>query len=174
MNGNCHFVFAGACASMVALNLDKLTGLGLNIENNSTTITLLVMGGLMGGIFPDIDNPRSSMGFLTKPVSTILGKISELTGKTGVNHRGIFHDFTLYVAGLVLCYLYFPPLLGFFLGGISHLFLDAFNPSGVPLFFGIRTLRLGKIYANSKGAVAFTWLMTMLVLATGITCKTIL
>jgi len=159
---------------MVAVNLDKLTAAGLNIDNNSATVTLLIMGGLIGGIFPDIDNPKSSMGFLTKPVSTILGKFSELTGKTGVNHRGIFHDFTLYVAGLILSYLYFPPMLGFFLGGISHLILDAFNPMGVPILFGIRTLRLGKIYATSKAAIAFTWLMTFLVIAAGVACKILL
>lgn len=159
---------------MVAVNLDKLTAAGLNIDNNSATVTLLIMGGLIGGIFPDIDNPKSSMGFLTKPVSTILGKFSELTGKTGVNHRGIFHDFTLYVAGLILSYLYFPPMLGFFLGGISHLILDAFNPMGVPILFGIRTLHLGKIYATSKAAIAFTWLMTFLVIAAGVACKILL
>ena len=159
---------------MVALNLDKLTAAGLNIGNDSEAVTLLIMGGLIGGIFPDIDNPRSSMGYLTKPVSTILGKLSEVTGKTGVNHRGIFHDFTLYIAGLILSYLYFPPMLGFFLGAISHLFLDAFNPMGVPLFFGIRTLHLGKIYATSKTAIAFTWLAVFAVLGIGIFIKTMI
>jgi membrane-bound metal-dependent hydrolase YbcI (DUF457 family) len=159
---------------MVALNLDKLTAAGLNIGNDSEAVTLLIMGGLIGGIFPDIDNPRSSMGYLTKPVSTILGKFSEFTGKTGVNHRGIFHDFTLYIAGLILSYLYFPPMLGFFLGAISHLFLDAFNPMGVPLFFGIRTLHLGKIYATGKGAIAFTWLAEFAVLGVGIFIKTMI
>ena len=168
MNGNCHFLFAASCSVSVALNLDKLTSMGLSLDNDSATVTLLVMGSLMGGIFPDIDNPRSSMGFLTKPVSTIIGKFGELVGKSGVNHRGIFHDITVHIALLILCYLYFPPMVGFFLGSVSHCFLDAFNPTGVPVFLGIKTLRLGKIYAASKSAVVFTYFLTISVLLIGL------
>lgn len=172
MNGNCHFVFAGACASMAALNLDKLAELGLNIENTSASVTLIVMGGLIGGIVPDIDNPKFHMGQLSKPLSTIIGAIGRITGKTGTHHRDMFHDMTLYIIGLLLSYLYFPPLLGFWLGDISHLFLDAFNPMGVSLFLGAKTLHLGKINSNSKGSVIFTWVVTLIVISTDVIIKT--
>ncbi len=171
MNGNCHLVFAGACASMVALNLHQLTELGLNIENTSATVTLMVMGGLIGGIFPDIDNPKSHMGQLSKPLSTMIGAVGKITGKTGTHHRGVFHDMTLYIIGLLLSYLYFPPLLGFWLGGISHLFLDAFTPMGVSLFLGVKTLHLGRINSNSKGSIIFTWAATLIVIGAGVILK---
>lgn len=168
MNGNLHFVFAGACSSMVALNLDKITALGLNIDCNSATVTLLIMGGLIGGVFPDIDNPKSHMGQLSKPVSTVIGKISAAMGKKNEFHRGLCHDLALYTLGIILSYFYFPPLIGFFLGALSHLFLDAFNPMGVPVLLGAYILRLGRIYAKSKSATFFVWCTTLLVTAIGV------
>lgn len=172
MNGNLHFVFAGACTSMVALNLDKITALGLNIEANAATATLIIMGGLIGGIFPDIDNPKSHMGQLSKPVSTIIGKISGFIGKKGCMHRGICHDFSLYLAGLIWSYFCFPPMMGFFLGALSHLLLDAFNPMGVPVLFGASTLHLGRIYAGSKAASLFVWAATFFVIGIGVAVHT--
>ncbi len=171
MNGNCHFVFATATGSAIAMNLDKITTLGFNFDTSSAGITLIIMGSLIGGIFPDIDNPDSSMGHLSRPLSTIIGKIGKFTGKTGVNHRGIFHDIAIYIAGLILSYLYFPPVIGFFIGAISHLMLDSLNPMGVPILFGIRTFRLAKVRSGSKWAIALTWMLTFIVLCCGIFFK---
>ena len=71
MNGNCHFVYGAAVGSMLALNLDKIST-AIHINNSAETATLLVLGGLIGGIFPDIDNPSSYMGKLSSPVSKFL------------------------------------------------------------------------------------------------------
>lgn len=129
---------------------------------------LFVLGGLVGGVFPDIDNPTSYIGKLTVPISTGIGKVGAAFGKKDQRHRGIFHDAALYIAGLILSYLYLPSLVGFFVGCLSHIFLDLFNPSGVPLLFGVKHLRLGTIASGSKASVIFTWVNVALVLAAGV------
>ena len=171
MNGNCHFVYAAGVTGMVALNADKISVYLPNITSDREMIALLIMGGLIGGIFPDIDNPKSYFGQLSKPVSTVIGKIGEGIGKTGSHHRGIFHDFSLYLAGLVLSYFYAPFLIGFFLGAVSHLFLDMFNPAGVPVLFGISKIHLGKIKADSKQAIGLTYLMIAFTILIGVWFK---
>lgn len=157
MNGNCHFVFAGA----VGVSASLLFGL------DETQTTLMIATSLIGGIFPDIDNPKSNMGQLSKPVSTIIGKIGNAIGKSGTHHRGIFHDPMLYAIGLIFTYLYFPPLIGFFIGAFSHLFLDMMNPSGIRLC-GVKFLRLAKVPSGSKESVVLTWIFTFIVLGASI------
>ncbi|MDE6679228.1 MAG: metal-dependent hydrolase, partial [Ruminococcus sp.] len=124
-------------------------------------------GGLIGGIFPDIDNPTSHIGKLTVPVSSVVGKFGELTGKTGPMHRGILHDPVVYITGLILSYMVCPSLVGLFLGCISHLYLDMFTPAGIPLLFGASHIRLAKIKSGSQQSVVFTWLNVAFVLLIG-------
>lgn len=164
MNGNCHFVFGAALGTALALNIPLISETLPNITATSETGTLLVLGGLFGGIFPDIDNPTSYMGKLTAPVSTAIGKIGIIFGKKGYHHRGIFHDPIVYILGLILSYLYFPPLVGFFIGCLSHLFLDMFNPSGIPFMFGLKHFRFMKIPSGSRESIIFTWFNVVLVL----------
>ena len=156
MNGNCHFVFGAAVASAAVMNLDKLSEMFPQVSCDSTTATLLIMGGLLGSITPDIDNPTSHMGRLSYPVSKWISNIGALTGKEMMHHRGILHDLGLYLLALGLCYFYFQPLCGFFLGCVSHTFLDLFNPAGVPVFG--RHLRLAKIKSGSKASIILTWI----------------
>ncbi|MEE5994804.1 MAG: metal-dependent hydrolase [Oscillospiraceae bacterium] len=171
MNGNCHFGFGAVCGSMLALNLDKIGNVLPDLNNAQEMAVLFVIGGLLGGIFPDIDNPESYMGKLTAPVSVWIGKIGELTGKTGKFHRGILHDPIVYLIGLYLSYCYYPALCGFFTGCLSHLFLDLFNPSGIPFLFGIKHLHLGKIRSGSKESIIFTWIMSAVILIAGMLAK---
>lgn len=174
MNGNCHFVFGAAVGTSVMLNTSYIAELLPNIIISPETSTLFILGGLLGGIFPDIDNPISYVGKLTAPVSTVIGKIGAIMGKSGKNHRGILHDPAVYIAGLVLAYLYFTPLVGFFIGCLSHTFLDLFNPSGVPFLFGAFRLRLAKIPSGSAAGIIFTWVSVALVLFMGIGIKALL
>ena len=69
MNGNCHFVFGASIGTMLAVNMDKIEASLPHLSNTPETATLFILGGLIGGIFPDIDNPSSYMGKLTVPVS---------------------------------------------------------------------------------------------------------
>lgn len=172
MNGNCHFLFGAAVSTAVTINLAAVSSYLPNITNTSETVVLFVLGGLLGGIFPDIDSPTSYVGKLTSPVSKIIGEIGKAAGKTGKNHRGIFHDPIVYIAGLILSYIYFTPLVGFFVGCLSHIFLDMFNPAGIPFLFNISWVRLGKIPSGSKASVVFTWLCAGTVIFFGVALKT--
>lgn len=170
MNGNCHFVHGAAVGSMLALNIATVSNAIPNITNTPETATLFVLGGVLGGIFPDIDNPSSHMGSLSAPVSTIIGKINEKLGKVGSNHRGILHDPTVYIAGLILSYLFFTPLIGFFVGCLCHLFLDMFNPKGIPFLF-FKRIRLGKFKSGEIGSIVFTWFCVIVTITVGVICK---
>ena len=170
MNGNCHFMYGATVGAMVAINMGNIATVLPHITSSPETATLLVLGGLVGGIFPDIDNPSSFMGQLAAPVSTVIGAINKKMGKIGSNHRGILHDPITYIAGLILCYFFFPPMIGFFIGCLSHLFLDAFNPKGIPFFF-IKKIRLAKIESGSMLSVGFTWACIIIALIIGFVCR---
>lgn len=172
MNGNCHFMFGTAVGAMVALNADKLSLLLPHINNSPETTSLFVLGGIIGGILPDMDNPKSYIGRLSNPISKYIGKFSGLFGKRGKYHRGVLHDPSIYIIGLILSYLYFPYLLGIFIGGLSHIYLDMFNPVGIPLLFGTKRIYLGQINSGSKEAIRFTWLNILLCLLLGFAAKT--
>lgn len=170
MNGNCHFVYGASVGSMIALNMASVSNVLPHITTSPETATLFVLGGLIGGIFPDIDNPGSYMGRLSAPISTVIGKINEKLGKTGSNHRGILHDPTVYLAGLILSYFFFSPLIGFFIGCLSHIFLDMFNPKGVPCLL-CRRISIGKFNSGDTSSVVFTWVCVVITLALGIAVK---
>lgn len=171
MNGNCHFIFGATVSTMVAINLEKLSVVLPNITCSPETTSLLILGGILGGVMPDMDNPKSYIGRLSRPISTYIGKLGGLFGKKGKYHRGILHDPFIYICGLALSYIYFPYLIGLFIGGVSHIYLDLFNPVGVPVMFGIKRLRLGKILSGSKQAIRFTWLNIILCLLIGVSIK---
>lgn len=171
MNGNCHFIFGASVGIAAAMNTGLLCSYLPNLTDTQETATLLILGGLVGGIFPDIDSPNSYFGKLTAPISKYIGNIGKAFGKSEERHRGIFHDGAIYLAGLILSYLYMSSLIGFFLGCLSHIYLDLFNPSGVPFLFGVKRLRLGTIYSGSKASIIFTWISTALCLALGIATK---
>lgn len=168
LNGNCHFIFGASVGASLAMNIDKLDFFFPRIMDTPEMAVLFVMGGLLGGVFPDIDNPTSYVGKLTAPVSRWLGKVSAAMGKEGWNHRGILHDPIVYLIGLFLCTFQFTPLIGFFVGCLSHLFLDMFNPVGIPFLFGVKHLRLAKIPSSSKQAITLTWIATGAVFFAGL------
>lgn len=170
MNGNCHFIYGATIGSMVALNMDKISTVLPHITNTSETATLFVLGGLIGGIFPDIDNPSSYMGKLSAPVSTVIGTINKKLGKVGANHRGILHDPIIYIIGLILSYIFLPALIGLFVGCISHLFLDMFNPKGIPFCF-VKKVSIGKFDSGSTSSVIFTWINVFLCIILGCVLK---
>lgn len=171
MNGNCHFVYGAAVGISINLALPFISEYLPEISNTPETATLMVLGGLVGGIFPDIDNPLSYVGKLTAPISTVIGKIGASVGKRGKAHRGVLHDPIVYLVGLALAYFNFTPVIGFFVGCLSHLYLDVFNPTGIPFLFGVKRLRLGKIPSGSVRSVIFTWLNVALAIAIGFMLK---
>lgn len=168
MNGSCHFVFSLTVGSMVAANLDKLNAVLPNLSFTPSTITLIIMGSIVGGIMPDMDNPKSSIAKITEPFSNIVCFIGKRFGRGGKYHRGILHDPFFYIIGIILSYLHFTPLVGVFIGGMTHIYLDLYNSVGLPLFFGLKYVSLADINAGGKNAVVFTYINVITTLIVGI------
>ena len=158
MNGNCHLVFGAATGTAVCLLL----------KTDAATSSAIISTCLIGSLLPDIDNPESHIAKLTVPVSSLIGKISEAFGKTGWNHRGIFHSILPYILGLYLSFTRFRPILGLFIGALSHLFLDSFNPSGIPVLFGFKRLRFARIKSESVSGIILTWMFTFLIVLSAV------
>ena len=72
MNGSCHFAYSLAIGSMLVVNLTMINELLPNITATRETATLLIMGNILGGILPDMDNPKSSIAKITKPISSMV------------------------------------------------------------------------------------------------------
>ncbi len=161
MNGNCHLIFGTAVGTAVCMGL----------KADITECTLIMSTCIIGSVFPDIDNPNSHIGGLTVPISTVIGKVSELFGKTGSRHRGIFHDLFIYLLGFYLSFMYFRPVLGFCIGTLSHLFLDMFNPSGIPFFFGMLRIRIARIISGSTASIIISFILSVIAIGFGIYLK---
>lgn len=168
MDGNCHFIFGAAVGSALGMNLDRFAIYLPNIHSSPETITLFVLGGILGGVFPDIDSPQSYIGKLSYPVSKFIGNMGKIYGRKAQYHRGMMHDPTIYLLALVFSYLYFSPLLGLWFGCLSHVFLDMLNPMGVPCVLTGRTLRIAKIPSGSKRSILLTWISVFSIMLVGI------
>lgn len=151
MNGNCHFLFGAAVGLALAGCIDIINVHLPHLTSSAAMDTLFIMGGMFGGLFPDIDSKTSHIGQLTAPFSS-------LVGKRGAQHRRLLHDPAVYVLGAILSYMLCPALCGFFAGCLSHLWLDAWNPAGLPVLFGRKRIRLGRMKSGGIASVLFTWL----------------
>lgn len=145
----------------------KMAGLML-IAN--TAIALILFGGMIGGILPDIDHPGSKIGRATKPLSIVINKL--------FGHRGATHSL---LAALLVMYglfmlssfvpndikgFYSPFAIGISVGYVSHLILDMLTVSGIPLFLPItrKVFRIGRL----KSGVHDPLVIIFIILATGI------
>lgn len=139
-------------------------------------IKALFIGSAIGCLIPDLDSETSTMGRKLKPLSKLLNFIFDILdgGKeksmihlsNGVcfkNHRRYMHDITVILPIAFLLCLRYPLLYGFFLGYISHLFLDSFTSLGMPFFyfFNKKLKRLPiRVKTNSFWAKALTLLLS--------------
>ena len=168
VNGNCHFLYSVTVCSMVAVNLNIIASALPNIGTDASSVVFLVMGGILGGVLPDMDNPKSSIAKISVPISTIICKIGKLFGRGGKYHRGLLHDPFIYIVGMFLSYFFFPQIIGLFIGGITHIYLDFFNPVGLPLFFGAKYIHIAQINSGSKAAKVFTYLSSIMAVLVGV------
>lgn len=109
------------------------------------TGTVAPVAGMIGGLMPDIDAPRSVIGRRFKTLSFLVSLFTK--------HRGFFHSPILSVILFILA-LYFlflsPPngviFLAFSLGYLSHIVADSFTPHGIGQHRGgIRTGSLSEL-----------------------------
>ena len=123
MNGITHGS-AGVCMGC-ALSLSMNLPLGPGLCTIATA--------LLGSMFPDIDIPYSTVGRVTRPISTLIQRI--------FGHRTLFHSFTLYGLAFYLAMVFWPEYVQFYIAFIcgvgSHLVLDMMNPSGIQILWPI-------------------------------------
>lgn len=120
-------LLGGLAIAMAGIKVAEMHGIAWSMP-----LAASVTGAsLVGSLIPDIDTPTSKAGGAVKPVSVVINKVC--------GHRGIFHSLLLYLV-LVSCALWIFPQyyciwLGLGAGVFSHLVLDSFNKTGVPLFW---------------------------------------
>lgn len=119
-------------------------GVCLLTKPNLDAGMIWVAGCAFGSLLPDIDHKGSTLGQKIKPVSAVVGAVA--------GHRNFFHWFLPYLVLAVILHFAAPQadniIFAVFLGVISHLFLDALNPSGIPVLPGHR-IHLLRIHTGS-------------------------
>lgn len=113
--------------------------------SRSVTIAGVALAGcsVIGGLLPDVDHPTSTISKKGKILFLpyrLLNKLFCLLNIKSLEHRGIMHTFIIpavisLVAALSGATVLRYALFGILLGYLSHLFCDALNPMGVPLFW---------------------------------------
>ena len=126
--------------------------LGLKILTVSNPVYYFT-GVCLGALLPDIDHQHAPISKITYPLSAIVQRYAK--------HRTWTH--TLLFAVSVPILFNFAGLnewfnIGLFVGILSHLVLDLFNPTGVPLFMPItkKKFRIAKIKTGGNGEIAFS------------------
>ena len=123
------------------------TGIGVCIAGNLPPLAgaIVIAECGLGSLLPDIDQRNSTISKKVKPVGVVASAV--------VGHRTIFHNPLLYlVLGLLAWKMipaYMPHVISLLLGVVTHLFMDALNPSGIPVL-GFR-LHLCNIHTGSSG-----------------------
>ncbi len=118
------------------------------LHSSAPLVIPVVVFSAIGSLFPDIDTQTSKFGSKVKPLSFLINK--------SFGHRTLFHSPFLYLLLGFLLISYFPQgwiyAMAFLLGSFSHLFLDLFNPMGIPLLYPYpRNYHLARIQCGGKG-----------------------
>ena len=88
----------------------------------------MILVCLFGSLIPDIDSPKSLIGWIFRPLSNFFELV--------FGHRGIFHSlfFAILLSGVIWMFSH-RFALAFFIGYSSHLLIDGFTRQGVMLFY---------------------------------------
>lgn len=147
-------VAGGLLAGVSSLNLiaDKL-----NISSDITSYEgmVFITGAVIGSLFPDIDHRGSYLGRKAKITSTIT---NALFGHRGITHSPIAMTIFVFLLYMASKLFFISPIIklwfiGFFLGILSHIFLDMLTKGGVPLLypFSKKKISLTNIKTGSVG-----------------------
>lgn len=165
MNKTTHLI-GGICASSVAVA----------IIGKPEAVIPIVSTAVIGSLFPDIDEPNSSMGHKHPIVSAI--------AKTTLGHRGAIHTpFVMLIIVNVMLFLVkglwgesnigYCLVLGFATGYLSHLLLDLITPKGIMLLYPLSKKYIRLIGFKSKTRDICTSLV-LIIITCAITIKFIL
>lgn len=125
---------------------------------NPTPQGVLLAG--MGSLIPDIDEPNSYLGKRVKLLSVPVNR--------GFGHRTLTHSPLVWgliqiinlntINNNILAYL----IIGIF----SHIILDMFNPTGVPIFYPIskKKTHIGRIVTGSNMEKVFSLILSVLII----------
>lgn len=129
------------------------------VTNNPEVIPLIIAGGWVGGLMPDIDHPNSTISNyrllgipIMKPFAWL---IYILFGHRGATHTLwllyaswlpiMFGSIALFDQHLIISVLITMFGFGYLLGYFSHLILDSFTPSGTPMLWPLPDIHLGQL-----------------------------
>lgn len=101
--------------------------ISMNIQHPEVFISALTLGA----VFPDIDEPESSVGRKAPMISFVIKKIF---GHRGFTHR-LFVPYALFVAALFLGGISKIAMFGFALGYFLHTIGDMMTKSGIESYF---------------------------------------
>lgn len=172
MLGKTHITFALALSAFGAVGFSVLTHTPLNAKDLSVFYGAVTLGAL----FPDIDEPSSTLGKKTLGISNAI--------KALFGHRGLTHSIA-FIVGIGILLLFLStfstgmlreiPLLnleavleififGFLLGCVLHLIGDMLTLSGVPLFlpFSAKPLHLTPAFLRFKTGGIFDYALGIL------------
>lgn len=153
MNYKAHQI-GGICAATIASTYLYHQGMSHGEASTYVTAGLMIVGGAIGGVLPDIDHPTSKVGKRVKPISVMINKL--------FGHRGFTHTILallLFTYGLFLISTMLPVIIkGYYLaitiglsvGYLSHILIDLLTISGLPLLYPIsnKTFRLAKLHTG--------------------------
>ncbi len=115
---------------------------------NLPTLAMGLICGGVGGLLPDIDHSNSKITRSTGFVGSLLSKIFPHRGITHAPFFWILLWVALHFTLPAFSFVFFPLLLGC----LSHIFLDALTPKGVPVFlpFHKKYVNLSRITTGGK------------------------
>lgn len=167
MRGKTHLLVGVAAGAAAAISVPA--------DNHAISAGVFI-ATTIGSLYPDIDNSQSMLGRKIKPISFIINKL--------FGHRGFIHTPFNLICLLLLMgtplilteqYNYLPIVIGFAVGFLSHLFLDAITKGGISFLypfsrkrFNLTTIKTGGIGENlivvfmlliSGGVIATTFLL---------------
>lgn len=174
MNGSQHIWFGTTVGVTLAMNTDKICEMLPNVQNTSSTKVLIILGCSFGSLIPDIDSYNSHIGKLFYPVSQLMDALIKIiTFQDLWKHRFIMHSAAYYTALMYYTYNYHTEWLWLIIGCIMHLFLDAFNPEGIPILAPVSKIKikLGNIKSGGTASTVLTLILMAVVIAVGVRFK---
>lgn len=133
--------------------------LSKGLHATQVSFVMLVAGGVLGSMLPDIDHPESAFGRRVLPLSLTL---SALFGHRGVTHSLVAVGLMAWLSWVALHgaigwapAMTTPFVLGIAAGYLSHLLCDFFTNSGVPLLWPMKRKFASPVRFNTGSSLEY-------------------